>query len=64
MHAVFFIADDGVKKFWSLVVQHKRAQGGLANWESFDVLFTDGAVADERRYDFLMIVVRVPSSLL
>ena len=49
----FFLADEGVKKFWSLVVQHKRAQGGLANWESFDVLFTDGAVADERRYDFL-----------
>ena len=34
-------------------MQHKRAQGGLANWEGFDVLFIDDAVADEHRYNFL-----------
>ena len=34
-------------------MQHKRAQGGLRNWQSFDALFTDGDVADECRYDFL-----------
>ena len=49
----FFTHDVGVRMFWALVVQHKRAQGGLANWESIDALFTDGAEADERRYDFL-----------
>ena len=49
----FFNDDVGVSTFWTLVVQYKRAQGGLANWASFDVLFTDGAAADEQRYSFL-----------
>ena len=39
--------------FWTLVLQYKPAQGGLANWASLDALFTAGAVADEQRYNFL-----------